>query len=67
MTFFAFEWVDSHIGKVMKEIRARASTVLRRNNGAAVNSNAVLIKAISRIDKRPFPFPVEAMARTTGP
>lgn len=59
ITFFAFEWVNPRLGKVIKEIRLKGMTGFRGGNPGFVNhfgevipDNGVILKAISVVKKR---------------
>jgi hypothetical protein len=59
VTFFAYEWVNPRLGKVIKEIRLNGTTGFRGgtndfNNdvGPVIASNAVMLTAISIVKKR---------------
>jgi len=59
VTFFAFEWVNPRLGKVIKEIRLKGTSGFRGgtngfNNevGPVIASNAVMLTAISIVKKR---------------
>jgi hypothetical protein len=58
-TFFSFEWTNIRLGKVIQEVRLKGTTGFRGasdkfNNdwGPTIESNAVILKAISRVQKR---------------
>ena len=59
ITFFAFEWKNPRLGKVIQEIRLKGSTGFRGGDPNYVNSfgpvigkNAVILKAIGVVKKR---------------
>jgi hypothetical protein len=59
VTFFAFEWINPRLGKVIQEIRLKgtsgfrsASTNYDNDWGPAIESNAVILRAISMVQKR---------------
>ena len=59
ITFFAFEWVNTRLGKVIEEIRLKGTSSFRGgsndfNNsyGSIIESNAVMLKAVSAVRKR---------------
>jgi hypothetical protein len=59
ITFFAFEWTNPRLGKVIQEIRLKGTTGFRgapkgftNDWGPVVESNAVILKAISMVEKR---------------
>lgn len=56
-TFFAFEWVNPRFGKAIKEICVKGSA----------EGNAVILKALSVVKKRPFPEPVKARSQEPMP
>jgi hypothetical protein len=60
ITFFAFEWVNPRLGKVIKEIRLKGTTGFRGGDSGWINGfgptipdNGVILKAISVVRKRP--------------
>jgi hypothetical protein len=59
VTFFAFEWINPRLGKVVQEIRLKgttgfqgASTEFDNAWGPVIENNAVILKAISMVHKR---------------
>ncbi len=59
ITFFAFEWINPRLGKVIQEIRLKGTTGFRgapsdyiNGWGPVIESNAVILKAISMVQKR---------------
>ncbi len=59
ITFFAFEWINPRLGKVVNEIRLKGTTGFRGAHkgfvndwGPVIESNAVILKAISLVQKR---------------
>ena len=59
VTFFAYEWINPRLGKVVQEIRLRGTTGFRGgsddfNNdmGPVIPSNAVILTALSVVKKR---------------
>jgi hypothetical protein len=59
VTFFAYEWVNPRLGKVVQEIRLKGTTGFRGgsddfNNemGPVIASNAVILAALSLVKKR---------------
>lgn len=59
ITFFAFEWVNPRLGKVIKEIRLKGTTGFRGGDsdfindfGPVIPNNGVILKAISITKKR---------------
>ncbi|HEV7737744.1 MAG TPA: family 20 glycosylhydrolase, partial [Chlamydiales bacterium] len=59
VTFFAYEWINPRLGKVIKEIRLKGTTGFRGgsddyNNdvGPVIASNAVILTALSIVKKR---------------
>ena len=59
ITFFAYEWMNSRLGKVIREIRLKGTTGFRGgsddfNNqyGPVLESNAVILTAVSMVKKR---------------
>ena len=60
ITFFAFEWTNPRLGKVIKEVRLRGTTGFRGGDpgwindfGPTIPDNGVILKAISVVRKRP--------------
>lgn len=59
ITFFSFEWTNPRLGKVIREIRLKGTTDFRAVSleidnewGPVIESNAVILKAISVVQKR---------------
>jgi hypothetical protein len=59
ITFFAFEWINPRLGKVIREIRLKGTTGFRGGSdefdndwGPVIESNAVILKAVSMVQKR---------------
>ncbi len=59
ITFFALEWINPRLGKVIHEIRLKGTTGFRGGSdrydnewGPVIASNAVILKAISMVQKR---------------
>jgi hypothetical protein len=59
ITFFAFEWKNPRLGKVIKEVRLRGTAGFRgaspdfiNDYGPVIPNNAVILKAISVVKKR---------------
>jgi hypothetical protein len=59
ITFFAFEWINFRLGKVIREIHLKGTTGFRGGSdeydnewGSVIESNAVILKAISMVQKR---------------
>ncbi len=59
VTFFALEWINPRLGKVIREIRLKGTTGFRGGSdrydnewGQVIESNAVILKAISMVQKR---------------
>jgi hypothetical protein len=59
ITFFAYEWLNPRLGKVIREIRLKGTTGFRGgtndfNNdvGPVIASNAVMLTAVSIVEKR---------------
>ncbi len=59
ITFFAFEWKNPRLGKVIREIRLKGTTGFRGGDpgftndfGPVIPKNAVILKAISVVKKR---------------
>ena len=58
-TFFVFEWINPRLGKVVEEVRLQGTNNFRGasgdfNNewGPVIESNAILLRAISMVEKR---------------
>jgi Glycosyl hydrolase family 20, domain 2/Glycosyl hydrolase family 20, catalytic domain len=59
VTFFAYEWVNPRLGKVIQEIRLKGTTGFRggsddfdNSQGAVIASNAVILAALSMVKMR---------------
>jgi glycosyl hydrolase family 20 len=59
VTFFAFEWTSPRLGKVIREVRLRASTGFRgavpgfeNTFGEVIPANAVILAALSLVSRR---------------
>ncbi|HWF65709.1 MAG TPA: beta-N-acetylhexosaminidase [Acidobacteriaceae bacterium] len=59
ITFFSFEWVNPRLGKVIREVRLQGTTGFRAVSlevdnawGPVIESNGVIVKAISAVKKR---------------
>ncbi|MGB8479740.1 MAG: beta-N-acetylhexosaminidase [Acidobacteriaceae bacterium] len=59
ITFFAYEWVNPRLGKVIQEIRLKGTAGFRggssdfnSNYGPVIASNAVILAALSMVKKR---------------
>ncbi len=59
ITLFAFEWINPRLGKVIQEVRMKGTTGFRGGSdeydnewGPVIESNAVILKAISMVQKR---------------
>ncbi|MES2221625.1 MAG: hypothetical protein V4587_11745, partial [Acidobacteriota bacterium] len=59
ITGFALEWINPRLGKVIQEVRLRGTTGFRGGSdeydnewGPVIESNAVILKAISLVQKR---------------
>jgi hypothetical protein len=59
LTFFAFEWMNPRLGKVIQEIRLKGSSGFRGGSddfdnsmGPVIASNAVILAALSIVKKR---------------
>ncbi len=59
ITFFAFEWINPRLGKVIEEIRLKGTRGFRGGSndfdnsyGPIIESNAVILKAVSGVKKR---------------
>lgn len=59
ITFFAFEWINPRLGKVIKEVRLKGTTGFRGGDpdftndyGPVISNNAIILKAISLVKKR---------------
>ena len=60
ISFFAYEWVNPRRGKVIREIRLKGTTGFRGGSGdfnnewgPIVDTNAVILAALSVVSKRP--------------
>jgi hypothetical protein len=59
VTFFAYEWINPRLGKVVQEIRLKGTTGFRggsddfdNSQGSVIASNAVILAALSMVKKR---------------
>ena len=59
ITFFAMEWINPRLGKIIREIHLKGTTGFRGGSdeydnewGPVIESNAVILKAISMVQKR---------------
>jgi hypothetical protein len=59
VTFFAYEWINPRLGKVIQEIRLKGTRGFRGGSddfdndmGSVIASNAVILAAISIVRKR---------------
>ncbi len=59
ITFFALEWINPRLGKVIQEVRLKGTTGFRGGSdrydnewGPVIESNAVILKAMSMVQKR---------------
>jgi hypothetical protein len=52
VTFFAYEWANPRLGKVVKEVRLRGSSGFINTHGKVVRENAVILRALSVVKKR---------------
>jgi len=59
ITFFAYEWTNPRLGKVIQEIRLKGTTRFRGASsdyvndwGPVIGNNAVILRAISMVEKR---------------
>jgi hypothetical protein len=50
--FYAFEWTNPRLGKVIKEIRLKGSRDFKNYKGKTIPSNAVILAAVSVVAKR---------------
>ena len=57
VTFFAFEWLNPRFGKVIQEIRLKGSRNFRNIRGQIIDSNGIILLAMSIVKKRPVPSP----------
>jgi hypothetical protein len=60
-TLFSYEWVNPRFGKVVKEVRLHGSEGFRDTQGKLTPNNALVLAAISVVQKRPVP-PADAVA-----
>ncbi|MBN2457175.1 MAG: hypothetical protein JXB29_11680, partial [Sedimentisphaerales bacterium] len=54
-TFFAYEWVNPRFGKKIKEVNLKGTTKFVGSRGKLIPSNAIILLAVSAVDKRPYP------------
>lgn len=59
ITFFAFEWVNPRLGKIIKQVRLRGTTGFRGGDAGFINdfgpvipNNGVILRAITVVKKR---------------
>jgi hypothetical protein len=59
VTFFAYEWINPRLGKVIHEIRLKGTTGFQggsddfdNSQGSAIASNAVILAALSMVKMR---------------
>ncbi len=52
VTFFAFEWANPRLGKVVKEVRLRGTSGFTDTEGKVIPENAVILRALSIVKKR---------------
>jgi hypothetical protein len=59
ITFFAYEWINPRLGKVIKEIRLKGTTGFRGaprgftdDYGPPISNNGIILKAISVVKRR---------------
>jgi hypothetical protein len=57
VSFYALEWKNPRLGRVIKEVRLKGSSGFRRWDGNVIGTNAVMLGGISIVKKRPFPPP----------
>ena len=68
VTFFAFEWVNPRLGRVIKEVRLKGSLEFQHSKPFpakpwdmfTIPTNAIMLRAVSAVQKRGFPEPVKA-------
>ena len=52
ITFFAYEWVNPRLGKVVKEVRLHPASGFKNTHGKVLSENAVILRALSLVKKR---------------
>jgi hypothetical protein len=52
ITFFAYEWANPRLGKVVKEVRLHASSSFKNTEGNVISENAVILRALSLVKRR---------------
>jgi hypothetical protein len=57
VTFFAYEWANPRLGKVVQEVRLHGSSGFIDTRGKVIPENAVVLRALSVVKKRGFPAP----------
>jgi hypothetical protein len=57
VTFFAYEWANPRLGKVVKEVRLHGSRGFIDTEGKVIPENAVILRALSIVKKRGSPTP----------
>ena len=55
LTFFAFEWVNPRFGKVIREVRLKATQGFVDAHDQPITPNALMLPALSLTRKRPAP------------
>lgn len=49
ITFFAYEWANPRLGKVVREVRLHASSGFKNTDGRVLSENAVILRALSLV------------------
>jgi hypothetical protein len=53
--FYAFEWTNPRLGKVIREIRLNGSRGFKNYKGETIASNSIVLAAVSIVPKREKP------------
>ncbi|MBI1897308.1 MAG: beta-N-acetylhexosaminidase [Acidobacteria bacterium] len=54
-SFFAFEWTNPRLGKVVKEVRLKGTSGFRNYRGQPTGENAIILAGVSAVRARPQP------------
>jgi hypothetical protein len=53
--FYAFEWINPRLGKIIKEVRLSGAHGFRNSDGKRIPSNAIILAGLSVVAKREKP------------
>lgn len=59
-TFFAYEWINPRMGKVIREVRVKNAVHFIRTDGKPAPKNGIILAGLSVVKKRGYPDPVRA-------